>query len=152
MCNILNIKKMTIEEKIEYIKKLMDSLGVSAYRIGLESKVSQSIVSKIVTGKQTNPKHNTLDLIINYLENPPAGTEANYQLSPEKKQALQESQSSYKVPDNFKHLPIDDKLNTIYELVMQNSIELEVVKRATELLTLNAEIKNIVSQKKPENK
>lgn len=58
---------MVLSERVEKIKQLAESKGLTAYRIGKDTEISAVSVMKIFTGQQKNPRKLTLDIIENYV-------------------------------------------------------------------------------------
>ncbi|MCG7502419.1 hypothetical protein MHM83_11095 [Tenacibaculum sp. Mcav3-52] len=126
------------EKKIKLIKELAEKGGITPYQIGLETSISISSATKIFNGEQPNPRDKTLNTILNYIENKITGSVTQYGLSPEitaKQEAIITEEGSleyHKTPklEQFKQLPIDEKLNLLYELETKNSEKLDVISSA----------------------
>lgn len=68
---------LTIEEKINLIKKVCEENDITAYEIGENTSISSMGVHNILTGESKNPRNKTLNIILEYIEKRLLGTRLN---------------------------------------------------------------------------
>lgn len=65
------------EEKLNFIIKKSEELGVTAYEYGNNTELSDIGARNILNGESKNPRTKNLDIMLNYLENKVLGTQLN---------------------------------------------------------------------------
>lgn len=65
---------LTKKEKLDFILKQIEKLELTSYDIGKKTNLSISGIEKIINGTSKNPHEETLNKIINFLENKVVGT------------------------------------------------------------------------------
>lgn len=56
------------KEKLEFVLQKIQELGISAYEISNNSKITEAGVSRIIKGIAKNPHESSIDIILEYLE------------------------------------------------------------------------------------
>ena len=134
---------VTKEEKIALIKKISQEHDISAYEIGQNTSISASSAHKILNGEQENPRTNTLNIILEFLEQKIAGTEGNYALHNGAGKETPVAQHG-----SFNKLNIEDKLNELYRMQQQSNIKIEMIANALSNLMVDSEAFKVVLKKK----
>lgn len=132
---------LTIQEKIDLIRKLCSENNITAYELGEKTSISKRTAYNILTNNQITPRNNTLNEILDYIENRIVGTKAKYELKTNYPPSeVKESQTTFN--DNFDSLSIENKLKTIYlqnQKILAMDDKLEQVAQALSILLLDTD-------------
>lgn len=130
---------LSVKEKIESIIELTEKHHISAYEIGKNTPISKSSAQKIISRTQNNPKHKTLNLILEYIEKTIVGTTG----SVEPANYAAESSADY---NNFNALSLEDKLTAIFNQNTEILSNQKVIKTKISDINLSISIlANIIS-------
>lgn len=97
-------------KKTKLIQELANLHHITAYEIAKNTSISINTAANVLKNGSVKAKEKTLDEILNFIENKITGSKAQFKLQPEI--ALQQNQK-------FEDLPIEDKLNEIYQAIQE---------------------------------
>lgn len=80
--NLLNMKELTVEEKLNYIIKKAEELNITAYEFGNNTEISTLGASNILNGTSKNPRMKNLNIMLQYIESKIVGAKYNQEIDP----------------------------------------------------------------------
>ena len=122
---------LTNEEKLKFIIKTSNELGVTAYEYGQNTKISELGARNILSGESKNPRTKNLNIMLQYLESKVVGT--GYKEETVLKLV--------KEPDDEKNYKKEDDLETIMFNRFYKKLEPELREHEEKLLTLRKDFK-----------
>ncbi len=109
---------LTIQEKVQLIRKITQENDISSYTIGEETSVNQKTAYNVLNDDTIKPRNKTLNIILSYLEDKIAGSDIN-NIDDFRKKTAEKSHKKFK---GIPFYDIEFSENT-HSLILQNKIE-----------------------------